>query len=153
MTLDAIEGLQTPVIHVDVVVGIGNPYREALKKRCESMKNVTCHVQINNMAEFMRKADLAIGAAGTSTWERCALSLPALVVSIASNQQPIAEAIAAAGAATYLGKAENIDSSSIRHALLDACQHPELLQNQGRISAVMVDAMGAERVARTMASL
>ena len=152
MTLDAIEGLEISAIHFDVVVGIGNPYREALEERCESMENVTCHVQINNMAEFMSNADLAIGAAGTSTWERCALSLPALVVSIANNQQPIAEAIAEAGAATYLGNAENTSSSSIHRALLDACQHPELLQNQGRISSIMVDTMGADRVAGTMAS-
>lgn len=151
MTLDAIEDLQNLAIHVDMVVGSGNPHREALEERCKSMKNVTCHIQINNMAEFMSNADLAIGAAGTSTWERCSLSLPALVVSIARNQQPIAEAVAAAGAVTYLGKAENINSDSIGRALLEACQHPELLQNQGRISAGLVDGAGTERVIRTIA--
>jgi len=51
----------------------------------------------------MAAADLAIGAGGATTWERCCLGLPSLVVSIAENQRPACEALAAAGVIDYFG--------------------------------------------------
>ena len=36
---------------------------------------VVLHPQLPSLAELMVKADLAIGAAGSTTWERCSLGL------------------------------------------------------------------------------
>lgn len=44
-------------------------------------------------------ADLAIGAAGTSAWERCCLGVPSLVMVMAENQAGVAAALEGAGAA------------------------------------------------------
>ena len=38
------------------------------------------------MAELMLEADLAIGAGGSTNWERCCLGLPSLIKTIADNQ-------------------------------------------------------------------
>lgn len=46
------------------------------------------------MAELMANVDLAIGAAGSSVWERCCLGLPSIIIPIADNQKPIAEFLA-----------------------------------------------------------
>jgi spore coat polysaccharide biosynthesis predicted glycosyltransferase SpsG len=60
------------------------------------------------MAERMCESDLAIGAAGTTSWERCCLGLPTLLVVLAENQWPGARALNAVGAAQLVGEVEDI---------------------------------------------
>ena len=50
----------------------------------------------------MARDDLAIGASGTASWERCCLGLPALVVSMGENQRAIAESLDAHGLTSFL---------------------------------------------------
>jgi UDP-2,4-diacetamido-2,4,6-trideoxy-beta-L-altropyranose hydrolase len=54
-------------------------------------------VNVADMAKLMSKATWAIGAAGTSAWERCCLGLPTLTLVIADNQLPAARALSEAG--------------------------------------------------------
>ena len=49
--------------------------------------NVEVKINVTNMAEIMANADLAIGASGSSTWERCCLGLPSIQISVAKNQE------------------------------------------------------------------
>ena len=44
-----------------------------------------------SLAPLIARADLAIGAAGTTAWERLCLGLPSLVITVADNQVPIAK--------------------------------------------------------------
>lgn len=71
---------------VHVVVGKGNMNSERIKNFCERHSNYHYYYQINNIAEVMNKCDIAIGAGGSSTWERCSLGIPSLVVAAAQNQ-------------------------------------------------------------------
>lgn len=43
------------------------------------------------MAQLIYEADLAIGAAGSSVWERCCLGLPQVLMLTADNQKIILE--------------------------------------------------------------
>jgi len=54
---------------------------------------------VPDMAALMSEADLCVGAAGGSAWERCALGLPTLLLVLADNQRDAARALALAGAA------------------------------------------------------
>lgn len=105
---------------VDVIVGGSNPHRQEIKEFCEApdvRRWVRYHVQVNNMADYMVRADLMLGAGGSTTWERCFLELPAIVTAIAENQEQIAEDCAAAGYSTYLGRAAEVDAARIVSAL------------------------------------
>ena len=44
---------------------------------------------VDDVAGLMGRADLAIGAAGSTAWERCCLGLPSIVLALAANQEPI----------------------------------------------------------------
>ena len=104
-----------------------------------------------NMAELMTQATWAIGAAGSSSWERCALGLPTLLITIADNQRSIAAQLQRAGAALAL-EASQIHSPAFQATLTHLMQ-PE---NQHRISqaaAQLCDAHGAARVAQHIAQL
>ena len=102
-TLRALVALDREDITVNVVVGGSNQYKDAVKEFCQRYQWMNYYCQINNMAEMMNQADLAIGAGGTTTWERCFLGLPAIVIAVAENQVKIAEDCARSGFIEYLG--------------------------------------------------
>ncbi len=72
----------------------------------------------DDMAAVMAGTDLAIAAAGSTTWERAMMGLPSLLVAVAENQQPIARACHDAGLAYDLGSA----ASLVPDALADRLQ-------------------------------
>ena len=54
---------------------------------------------VTDMSDLMAQADLAIGAAGASAFERAALGLPSILMTLAVNQRGVCRTLAAAGAA------------------------------------------------------
>ncbi|MBO8159077.1 UDP-2,4-diacetamido-2,4,6-trideoxy-beta-L-altropyranose hydrolase [Thermosyntropha sp.] len=106
--LKAVLMLNRPDITVDVVVGKANPHKEKIKKLCDVYPNVNYYCQVNNMAELMAEADLAIGAGGATTWERCYMGLPSLVITVAKNQEDTARYLEKLGIVRYAGIAEEV---------------------------------------------
>lgn len=117
-------------IAVDVVVGGANPKRDKIQHMCAAMQNMTYHCQVMNMAELVTYADLAIGAGGTSTWERCYLGLPSFVIAVADNQVESSLAAHNAGLLRFMGKSfgvtEGFLSTAIRQALLQPDELKEM---------------------------
>ncbi len=97
----------------------------------------------------MQRADLAIGAAGTTSWERCCLGLPAIIITIAENQKRIAAALEREGAILWLGDLEKvIDSPDIvGHAVTGIINNPRQLSTMSRSASRICDGQGASRVA------
>ena len=115
--LRALSRMSLPGVTVNVVVGAGNPHKEEVRALCAAMPRVRYHCQVENMAELMSVADLALGAGGTSMWERLALGLPAIVTAIADNQLEGCGNCAAAGLIDYLGRAEDVDEEMLARAV------------------------------------
>lgn len=111
--LDALMQIDRSMLHIDVIVGQSNPNREDIYLRCKALSNVHYHCQVENMAEMMANADLAIGAGGVTMWERCYLGLPAITIIIADNQRETTEAVAEYGAIWNLGWHEFVTSRNI----------------------------------------
>jgi UDP-2,4-diacetamido-2,4,6-trideoxy-beta-L-altropyranose hydrolase/UDP-4-amino-4,6-dideoxy-N-acetyl-beta-L-altrosamine N-acetyltransferase len=79
-------------ICITVVMGSLAPYLESIRSKAITLPYKTeVKVNIDNMAEIMANSDIAIGAAGSTTWERCCLGLPTIQFVIAKNQQFLAE--------------------------------------------------------------
>ena len=66
-------------------------------------QNIQILKNVSNMAEIMAKSDLSIGAAGVSSWERCSVGLPSLVIVTADNQDLIAQNLHNKGAIKNFG--------------------------------------------------
>jgi UDP-2,4-diacetamido-2,4,6-trideoxy-beta-L-altropyranose hydrolase len=114
-------------ISIDVVVGFSNPIAYKIRDICADKPKVTFHHQVSNMAELMAHADLAIGAGGTTTWERCFLGLPTLIVVIADNQVKPAQATDNAGLARLVGSSSKVTASSLATAIGTALRQPDEL--------------------------
>jgi len=86
-TMKALKVAVEMPITIQVVVGKHYPYLGLLKNFCKQYSQVSLDVQTSNMVRIMSDADLAIGAGGTMTFERCMAGLPSLVTVIAENQK------------------------------------------------------------------
>ncbi len=146
LALNAIKAAR-PDIKIDIVLGSSAPHLEKLANEAQNFATIHKNIDANSIAELMIEADLAIGAAGGSGWERCALGLPSLVVVIADNQQTNAAALANAGAARVVGALESLNVDTLSHAITMLDQHPDELAAMSRRAASLCDGRGTIRAA------
>lgn len=144
-TLKAMQGIEFfgQAEHVDVVVGQANQSNAEIIKRCKDLF-WEYHCQVDYMPTLIAQADLVIGAGGSSSWERCALGVPALVAILAENQAPIAQALDSAGVVINLGWNIGLQSADYEKAL-NSLDHKRL-STMSEKAFELVDAKGAERV-------
>jgi len=148
--LEAIHLLNLSDIAIAVVIGAANPYKEQIKHLYRTMSNITFYCQIENIAQLMVNADLAIGAGGTTTWERCSLGLPSIVFSIAHNQEAITKHAAQAGALINLGTAYKVTVEQLAQTLKHLIKKSDTLCSMSAQGLQLVDGFGAERVIKEM---
>jgi len=99
---------------ITVVMGMTAPHSEAVRKIAQTMPNKTdVVIGVNNMAEIMANADLAIGAAGMTTWERCCLGLPSIVIQLAENQKNIVQTLVREGVGEYVCHLDLSESKNV----------------------------------------
>jgi len=136
-------------LHVDVVIGAQHPCLTEIKANC-AQHGFVCHVQTNRMAELMASADLAIGAGGSASWERCCLGLPALLVSLADNQIDIAKALDLSGCCIYLGELERVNASIMQRQIAGLISAHDQIEMISRRALSLVDGMGVDRVCQAL---
>jgi UDP-2,4-diacetamido-2,4,6-trideoxy-beta-L-altropyranose hydrolase len=127
--LEAVRLLDRPDIAIDVIVGGANPYKEKVRKLCSVIPNTIFHCQVDNMARLINKADLAIGAGGATTWERCLLGLPTITVVIAQNQAETTSVVAKTGAIWNMGWNNDVSAEDLVVMIRKALNCPAALRD------------------------
>lgn len=134
-------------VKIIVVIGASFPWPDEVREIASKMKNdIDVRHNVANIAELMANSDLAIGAAGSTSWERCCLGLPSIVFAIAENQRNSASQLmkhdAAIAIESYLGL-----TSIIEDLLSGSDSSMKLINSITEKSSQLVDGTGAERVA------
>ncbi|MEM6849670.1 MAG: UDP-2,4-diacetamido-2,4,6-trideoxy-beta-L-altropyranose hydrolase, partial [Pseudomonadota bacterium] len=138
-------------VRVSVVMGPSAPWLEEVQRLAASSQRPTnVRVGVDDMAALMSEADLSIGAAGTTAWERCCLGLPAIIAVLADNQLASAHALTQVGAVLSAGRADAPDFAVKLIAALDTAADPATLQNLTAADAAVTDGKGAERMSRAI---
>ena len=147
-TFQAIEALAevNAGLQVDVVIGAQHPFKEMIEHAC-TKHGYVCYIQTSNMAKLMAEADLALGAGGSASWERCCLGLPSLLVSVADNQIAIAKELSSIGGCTYI---DNRDEVSLKKWLTQFIANQELTKKISENAFSIVDGLGVHRVSKEM---
>ena len=128
---------------VNVVLGGQSPHINAVEIAAKQASlKVNVHVDSIRMADLMNQADLAIGASGSTSWERCALGLPAIIYVIADNQIGIASALESAEAAITI-RGVNELSSKLNTAIQN-------LKNMSIKASLICDGFGVKRVSNSL---
>jgi UDP-2,4-diacetamido-2,4,6-trideoxy-beta-L-altropyranose hydrolase len=146
----ALSRLPAGAIAIDVVAGPSNPHAASLRSLCEQREAFTFHERVTSLASLMAAADMAVGTGGVSSWERCCLGLPAVVLSVAANQEGLARSLEACGAAVWLGGYGDVSESDVADAVARLLDNPRGLASMGAAAASLLDGLGAERVASVL---
>lgn len=146
--LDALPTCQLPTdCHISIVMGPHAPWLSDIKERAAKLPWPSeVHVGISNMAELMANSDLAIGAAGSTSWERCCLGLPTLMVVLAQNQAVGASLLERTGAAWKIDGGMQLPEN-LRACILRFLNSPELLTKMSLRAREITDGNGCIRVA------
>ena len=101
-TLIAFSSQDLLKMKLDIV--FNGKFNDLKKLRRLTTKRVKTQIYTNlpNLSSLMSKADLAIGAAGSTSWERCCMGLPTIGVISAENQKFVAKSLNLNGVAIVL---------------------------------------------------
>jgi len=133
-------------IIMTVVTSKSNPNLEDLKTTILHMKNISLLVNVNNMSELMTNHDVCIGAAGSTSWERCVMSLPTLSIVLAENQKTISKNLAEAGAILDLGLVADITKANFFEVFNSLISNIELYNSISKKSKTLCDGLGCQRI-------
>lgn len=146
MALEALSHPDLKYLEVDVVVGANNTHHQSLEQQALHRPFTTLFEPRPHLADLMETADLALGAGGATTWERMCLGLPTIVISIAENQYPGAEALAAVHLIHYAGRSSEVTSDTLSNAVIELVSNATELAELSAKNQLMVDGLGVARV-------
>lgn len=140
-------------VDITVVLGSASIWQNEVKALASSLPlKVQVQVDVADMASLMCESDAAIGAAGSSSWERCCLGLPTLMIVLAENQRQVAMALDQAGIAYLVGDGEVLGIAFGRF-IHDCLHSPEKLQDMSARASGLVDGLGCSRVLEALTSV
>jgi len=146
--LKAIDLGLSPAVQVTVIAGASHPDLPGLQAWCDYRGLAKLHVQVSDMTPYLLGADIAVGAGGSSTWERCACGLPTVAICLADNQR---EVILEGARAGFLWGIDHVPSTDELATVLRALAGaPSLVQHMSQQSLQVTDARGASRVAELL---
>lgn len=128
-------------LEVTVILGAGAPHASSVKEVCEKYKMTFLHNN-TDMARVATNHDFCIGAAGSSTWERFCLGIPALVLKLADNQSEIIKKL------VNDGLVRELNMNNIKGSLdnLEGIRCDRYLRENSADISKLVDGLGCRRV-------
>jgi UDP-2,4-diacetamido-2,4,6-trideoxy-beta-L-altropyranose hydrolase len=151
--LSQLDGQVDSGIRVTAVLGGGSMHVEAVRSLAvRAEPRVRVLVGVDDMAQLMADADLAIGAGGSSAWERCCMGLPSIVVPIADNQTLVAKALQSAGAAMVMDPSD-LDTSRLAGEVARLSADVSALQAMSVAAAAITDGTGVQATIHAMDEL
>jgi UDP-2,4-diacetamido-2,4,6-trideoxy-beta-L-altropyranose hydrolase len=100
-TLNKIDPMLIESINI-VCCKAATNYSSLVRLTEQGVHEVTLHSYVDDMAGLMVASTIAIGGPGSSSWERCCVGLPAVIIPFAKNQEQVASALESAGAAVIV---------------------------------------------------
>jgi UDP-2,4-diacetamido-2,4,6-trideoxy-beta-L-altropyranose hydrolase len=158
--LTDVEGITARVVQIlrphleglilDVAVAGSAPSLPALREQAKADGNLRLHVDNHAMAELMSQADIAVGAGGSSVWERATLGLPTVTVVLADNQRRMAETMTQVGLTLAVDAQAADFEAQLVEAVRRLIDNPALRRWLFEAPCHACDGLGAERVAEAL---
>lgn len=150
-TGQVLQALRTCSLHTDcritVVMGATAPWLNEVRKQAQDMPWPTrVLVGVSDMAQLMADSDLAIGAAGATSWERCCLGLPTAMMVLAENQRYAAQLLEQVNAVWMLELGTNF-KKRLAQFIDEASSSEACLSHLRDCANKVTDGKGGERLA------
>lgn len=149
--LSALQNCSLPEdCRLTVVMGQTAPWLKNVQDLASSMQWPTrVLVGVDNMAQLIADSDLAIGAAGATSWERCCLGLSSIMLVVADNQLEVAKGLELAGAALVCLSDQGL-SKQLAFLLGKLCADLEQLALLSKAAEKVTNGTGAGEVLARM---
>lgn len=146
--LEAIQRLPELNLQVYLLVGAANPrYGRYLQLAASPHSRVEVGFAVNDLSTVWLGADLAVVAGGSTCLELCYAGVPAIVVTVAPNQESLAGALQSEGAAINLGRCSEVTVKRLTEAIQGLAGDESKRWEMIRAGQRLVDGRGASRVA------
>ena len=130
-------------LNITIIMGENSPHLQSVRNKATELKQKTkVLVGVKNMAQIMTSADIAIGASGSTTWERCCLGLPSIQLVISTNQEYLAQILNNNKIIKLVKEVKEIS------CLLESAQ--DWMKDVGTLCAEICDGLGTNRVLNKM---
>ncbi|EDM47385.1 UDP-2,4-diacetamido-2,4,6-trideoxy-beta-L-altropyranose hydrolase [Marinobacter algicola] len=137
---------------LDIVMGIAAPHLDIVRRKAEELTcSATVSVNVSDMAERMCLADVAIGAAGGTAWERCCLGLPSILIILAENQ--VAGTMAQKNAGVAMAIPNSVQVSELLPELVKKLTNPDVLREMSGAAASITNGRGTDETVKRMERL
>lgn len=143
---EAVRQVADPGLRCVVVIGSGNSHAEAIELAAATDPRVTVRRSVEDMAELMASADMALASGGSTVWELARMGVPTLVGSTSPPEHLAAIGLVSRGLFRYLGAFENLRPVSLATAIESLASDARLRQTMSVQARQMVDGRGRERV-------
>lgn len=153
ITTQILKSIQNSALHdckITVIMGSTAPWVDMVKQQAALMRWPTeVKIGVSNMAELMANSDLAIGAAGSTSWERCCLGLPTIMLVLADNQRDIAINLEQANAVDTIDLALDFELS-VSNAIQRFTSSSLLLKQMSESASNILDGLGTNLIIKEM---
>jgi UDP-2,4-diacetamido-2,4,6-trideoxy-beta-L-altropyranose hydrolase len=134
---------------LDIIMGSSAPHLEDVRRLSSySPFNAKVSVDVHNMAERMYSADFSIGAAGGTSWERCSVGLPSLIIELADNQHNVFKALEASEAVIAISDIEQLKSQL--PLIISKLNNADFISHMTAAAANITDGLGRLNVIKVM---
>lgn len=138
-------------IEITVVVGGSNPHLPMLRELVANLPAaITVMPDAQNMPDLMERADIAVVAGGTTSWELAFSGLPSVVITLADNQEAISAELDRAGLAISIGRWSGDARARLAKALADLLLDVRRREQMSDTGRQLVDGFGVQRVLARM---
>jgi len=135
-------------IRVEAHVGPAFKHRAELDEwRKNSPTSVSLHQETENLAAFFAKSGLVFCAGGNTLYELCLMGIPVISIGQNEHQDRFARELARQGAIRYLGKAGDLDATSISQTYRELLEDPSKRLEMVKCSESIFDPVSTRRLA------
>lgn len=133
-------------LEVDITFHPRDPVLPSIRHLAQDLQNkITVHEGDVSIESLMAKADLSIGAPGMTSWERCCLGLPSLIILTSDSQRPLARYMEEKGTAQILGWHDTLSAQTVS-SKIDSLRDGEKLYSMSKNAAAQCDGLGVARL-------
>ncbi len=130
----------------DYIISDKSKYYSYLRKIEKKIKNLHVHNTKETLAGYILRADLFIGAGGSTSLERLCLGIPSITIILANNQKDVSENLYSDKYINLIGQGNLITPKEISKAIYDFINKKIILKD-GR---ELVDGFGTKRVVNNL---
>lgn len=139
---------------IDVICGVYYPKYELICDKYKKYPNVCIHRAVSDIEKYMKDADMAVSAGGSTLYELCAMGTPVISYAFVDNQLDNVIRFAQDNVIEYAGDARTEDViANINRLLLKYREDKALREEKSQRMQCLVDGKGAIRLVEALKGL